>query len=159
MALARHSWRSPLPKQTILRLGGTMRNTGLYLFAAVMWALTAQAPMLGQSPSQAPTPNPNAIALLRWYSANTVTQFDTGLKQLGGIAYDGQNMWVVGIGSNAVSKIRENDCTLLGTFSVGEAPYGAAFDGANIWVTNSNNKTVSKLRASDGATLGTFTVG
>jgi len=52
-----------------------------------------------------------------------------------------------------VSKLRASDGTLLGTFKVGNTPYGMTFDGANMWVTNSGDNTVTKLRASDGKNL------
>jgi hypothetical protein len=59
--------------------------------------------------------------------------------------------------SNNVTKLRASDGANLGTFTVGNAPWGMAFDGGNIWVSASN--TVTKLRVSDGFNLGTFAVG
>ena len=51
----------------------------------------------------------------------------------------------------------------LGTFKVGNRPFGLAFSadstGAYVWVTNNGSGTVTKLRASDGAHLGTIPVG
>jgi hypothetical protein len=44
-----------------------------------------------------------------------------------------------------VSKLRASDGALLGTFAVGNTPFGVAFDGANIWVANDLGNTVSKL--------------
>jgi DNA-binding beta-propeller fold protein YncE len=48
-------------------------------------------------------------------------------------------------GSNSVTKLRASDGAHLGTFSVGNYPFGIVFDGANIWVTNTNSNTVNKL--------------
>lgn len=107
----------------------------------------------GDSCHASAVPNVNQLALLRWYGANVVNTFATGGRP-NGIAFDGENMWVVGGPANSVSKIRANDGALLGTFPVGNIPGYAAFDGANIWVTNLLDNTVSKLRASDGANLG-----
>lgn len=103
-------------------------------------------------------PNVNQLALLRWYGANVVTTFMIGGRP-NGIAFDGQNMWVVGGPANSVSKIRANDGAPQGTFPVGNLPGYAAFDGENVWVTNLLDNTVSKLRAADGANLGTFPTG
>ena len=115
-------------------------------------------PQVGDICHASAVPNVNQLALLRWYGANVVTTFATGGRP-NGIAFDGENMWVVGGPVNSVSKIRANDGALLGTFPVGNIPGYAAFDGANIWVTNLLDNTVSKLRASDGANLGTFPTG
>jgi len=106
-----------------------MKNNGLRLLASFLLGLSVGS-LSAQSSGQAP--NANAIALLRWYPANLATQFSTGLKQPTGIAFDGQNMWVVGTGSDSVVKIRACDGEVLGTFKVGAAPLGVAFDGANI---------------------------
>ncbi|MGO8793780.1 MAG: YncE family protein [Candidatus Sulfotelmatobacter sp.] len=48
---------------------------------------------------------------------------------------------------------------VVGTYSVGQNPYGVAFDGNNIWVPNQGSSTVTKLLASTGALVGTYSVG
>ncbi len=58
--------------------------------------------------------------------ANVVTTFMIGGRP-NGIAFDGQNMWVVGGPANSVSKIRANDGSLQGTFPVGNLPGYATF--------------------------------
>lgn len=110
--------------------------------------------------AQTPPPNPNQVALLRWYHANVVTQFPLGQQGSGQIVFDGQSIWVAygshsGIG---LSKLRASDGALLGNFPVDSPVFGTAFDGANIWVVMANGK-VSKLRASDGVVLGTYHIG
>src|SRR5260370_37845132 len=93
--------------------------------AYFMFFLTSCA-LFGQSA------NPNQVALLRWYPANTVTQFKLGALRPVGVAFDGQNIWVVSNADQAVSKIRASDGSLLGTFHVGNQPSSIAFDGANM---------------------------
>jgi hypothetical protein len=44
-----------------------------------------------------------------------------------------------------LTTLRALDRVVLGTFAVGNAPFGAAFDGANIWLAIVNGNTVSKL--------------
>jgi DNA-binding beta-propeller fold protein YncE len=61
------------------------------------------------------------------------------------VAFDGGNIWVVNISSNAVTKLRASDGAVMGTFAVGNHPWTAAFDGANVWVVNEGSNTVSKL--------------
>ena len=95
---------------------------------------------------------------MRWYSANTVTQFYAGGFAPDGVAFDGQNIWVASNAQNSVSKIRANDGAVLGTFKVGNQPGSIAFDGANMWVTAIGNSTISKVRCSDGKVLGTYFV-
>jgi hypothetical protein len=108
--------------------------------------------------------NPLQVALLRWYPAiQTGVQFAVTSAPLGygptAVAFDGANIWVTNTGSNTVSKLRANDGTTLGTFSVNANPYGITFDGANIWVTIAGSNTVSELSASDGSNVGTFNTG
>ncbi len=91
-------------------------------------------------------------------SANLTTVFPVGTTPFG-VAFDGENIWIVNGGNNNVTKLRTNDGAVLGTFNVGHSPIGAAFDGANIWVANSNDNTVTKLRASNGTVIGTYAAG
>jgi DNA-binding beta-propeller fold protein YncE len=103
-------------------------------------------------------PTTQAIALLRWYSANQTTHIAVGATPYG-VAFDGSNIWVANSYSNAVTKLRASDNAVLGNFGTGSYPFFLAYDGANMWVSNSGDNTVSKLRASDGKALGTFPVG
>lgn len=90
------------------------------------------------------------------------TTITVGSRPLG-VAFDGENMWVVNNQNCAcpgtVSKIRVSDKTTLGTFPVGSGPIFAVFDGANVWVSNRDSHDITKLRASDGLVLGTFPTG
>jgi DNA-binding beta-propeller fold protein YncE len=64
------------------------------------------------------TQNPNQIAILHWYGANTITRFAVGIHPAQ-IAFDGTNVWVANYGSNTVTKLQANDGKVVGTFSVG----------------------------------------
>jgi len=75
----------------------------LAMLSAIVFALASCALFAQQGP------NPSAVALLRWYSANTVTQFYAGGGAPIGVAFDGQNMWVVSNSRHSVSKIRASD--------------------------------------------------
>ena len=81
---------------------------------------------------------PMQVALLRWYDVNqTGLAFPMGGSRAGGMAFDGENIWVLGVFSNTVTKLRASDGENLGVFPTGGSrPGGIAFDGANIWVTN-----------------------
>ena len=63
--------------------------------------------------------------------------------------------WLLVIAGNG----RANDGKVLGTFSVGNNPWGLVFDGMNIWVTATVGNNVTELRARDGALLGTYNAG
>jgi len=90
-------------------------------------------------------PNPQQIALLRWYEANqTGITYTVGTSPYG-IAFDGANLWIANQGSNTVTKLRASDGTTVGTYSVGTAPWGVAFDGVNVWVTNRDSGNMTKL--------------
>jgi len=70
------------------------------------------------------------------------------------LAFDGANIWVPNANLNTVSKLRASDGELLGTFPVGQYPFGIVFDGSSIWVANLGDDSLSRLRASDGVLLG-----
>jgi hypothetical protein len=57
-------------------------------------------------------------------------------------------MWVANHGSNSATELNLNGTT-VGTYTVGNDPWGVAFDGAHIWVANQffccSAGTVSKL--------------
>ena len=94
--------------------------------------------------------------------ASTPTTITVGQRPLG-VAYDGENMWVVNNNACAcpgtVSKVRASDKTTLGSYPVGDGPIFALFDGANVWISNRDSHNVTKLRAADGAFLGAFPTG
>jgi hypothetical protein len=112
-------------------------------------------------PPGPPSANPLQVAILRWYQFNNNTGnafIQTGFNT-SFVVFDGANIWASNAGNNNVVKLRVSDGTILGTFSVGQNPFGMVFDGANVWAANVGDNTVTKLRASDGANLGTFGVG
>ena len=63
------------------------------------------------------------------------------------------------LNDGTVTKLQASNGARLGTFEVGDAPYGIVFDGTYIWVSNSGDGTLSKLEPSDGHTLETIMVG
>jgi DNA-binding beta-propeller fold protein YncE len=63
------------------------------------------------------------------------------------VAFDGTNIWVTNYGGGTVTKLSGSSGAVLGTYSVGRAPYGVAFDGINIWVANAGSNTVTKIPA------------
>ncbi len=98
--------------------------------------------------------DPKLIGMLRWDLIGR-RDFPVGTRPRG-VAFDGENVWVVNSSSNNVTKLRARDGACVGTctFPVGTFPNGIAFDGENVWVANQSDLT--KLRTSDGANLGTF---
>ncbi len=103
------------------------------------------------------TPNPQQIAILRWYSGNQSSiSFAVGNTPIS-LAFDGASVWVANEASGTLTKLRASDGASLGTFGAGGIAMGLAFDGANIWVAGGVN--VRKLQASDGALLRTFAAG
>jgi hypothetical protein len=101
-----------------------------------------------------------SISKLRASDGTTLGTFT--LSGAGGIAFDGNYMWVsceeTG-GRGNVTRLKL-DGTIDGSFPVGPGPLGVAFDGANVWVAaTAGNGGLTKLRAIDGKNLGTFPVG
>jgi hypothetical protein len=103
--------------------------------------LIATATLFITSPLAYSQQNIEAIALLRWYAANTTTQFPVGAAPLSA-AFDGANIWVVNE-SGSVTKLQAATGANLGTFALGGSPVGIAFDGANIWVSSENSNTIT----------------
>src|SRR4051794_13308003 len=70
-----------------------------------------------------------------------------------GLAFDGENIWVVLPIEGSVQKLRGSDGVLLDTFYLDVGLTVATFDGENIWVANGSNNigSVTKMRATDGA--------
>jgi hypothetical protein len=127
-----------------LSVTGAATIAGAVLFLLTALPLGAQA-------------NPNQVALLHWYLANTTASFVTQTGPWGTV-FDGTNIWVVNSMSNSLSKFRPSDGALLGTYSLGHQAQLIAYDGANLWVTDSTTNTVTKVRPSDGAILATTSV-
>ncbi len=104
-------------------------------------------------------PNPQQLAILRWYPANQIGQsYPVGNLPVG-IAFDGTNLWVANEGAATVTKLRSADGSLVGTYPVGVKPVAIAYDGASIWVANSGSDNVSRLHAADGSLVGTYPAG
>ena len=87
------------------------------------------------------------------WQVNTVS----GFNSLGGILYDGRNVWVTNeqgsIGS--LYKLGAN-ANVIQTVSVGTSPSSPVFDGTNIWVPNLFNGSVTVVRQSTGVVIATL---
>jgi len=77
---------------------------------------------------------------------------------VGGITFDGQNIWVANFSGGTVIKLKASDGTILGTYNVTPQPFDILFDGTDIWVSDLNHNTVSRVRQSDGTVFATYTV-
>lgn len=86
-----------------------------------------------------------------------------------GLAFDGENMWVVNqadgnvvrISVDSEDPIDENPVTanIQAGIDVGGNPTAIAFDGENMWVTHSGTRNVTVIRASDGEIVDVITAG
>ena len=95
-----------------------------------------------------PNWNPNQIAILRWYHANTTpsTLSISGVSGTSPIAYDGENMWVGDVGCH-LTQFSTDGKVLYGPVLLSGCSYlvGMAFDGQNIWVTDFYGNAVFKF--------------
>ena len=116
---------------------------------------------------EASSPNPQQIAILRWYGANQAgIEYPLGAPPQPDasptdMAFDGSHLWVTDVMHQTVVKLSVADGTTLGTFpmpSMNPHGNGLACDGLAIWVGNSIANTVTRLRLSDGTNLGSFPV-
>lgn len=126
-------------------------------FAFLRPAFVAAVALLSAQARAQNANNPIQLALLRWYQANTVTQFSTcGLPQ--GLAFDGAHIWVAcGNGfsnGNTLEEYNASDGKLLQTVSPVGNPYALVYDGANIWASNNSSSTVTEVNAATGLVVG-----
>ena len=126
----------------------------IYLLGLILLLGTG---LLAQNPA-----NPIQIALLRWYSANIVTQLSP-CSSPQGLVFDGAYIWVgcgSGTGGNSLVEYNASDGALVRTVTGITNPYGLVYDGANIWASNSSpSGQVFKVDAATGALLATVSVG
>jgi len=104
--------------------------------------------------------NPIQIGMLRWYDATAAGDVTVG-DAPSGIAFDGQNLWVIQAGSRTLTKLRPSDATVLATFDLGAgatAGNSITFDGFNLWVSTQDSH-VRKVRATDGSVQGAYAMG
>ena len=121
---------------------------------AISLGTAAQLPRGGSS-----VPNPQQLAILRWYPANQIgSSYPVGSLPVG-IAFDGQNLWVANEGADTVTKLRAADGSLVGTYPVGGKPVAIAYDGASVWVADSGSDSVTRLLANDGSLVGSYPAG
>jgi hypothetical protein len=75
---------------------------------------------------------------------DTETTFTAGFNQPVGIVYDGNHLWVVDQGADALYRVSPADGVILETLPMGAINSSAipAFDGSNIWVPVSNELKV-----------------
>ena len=84
-----------------------------------------------------------------------MTTVTTGFVNLGGILFDGANIWVTDAAANALLKLDASG-NILQTVPAGANPNFPVFDGQNIWVPNSNDGSITVVQASNGNIVATI---
>ena len=107
----------------------------------------------------APRPNPQQIAMLRWYETNV-----NGASQAVGagpsaLAFDGAHIWVASKLARSVSKLRAADGVSVGSWGIPGYPDALAIDGSHVWVafTQLDAHFVLKMRLGDGVAVASRT--
>jgi hypothetical protein len=92
----------------------------------------------------------NAIGSVSIVSFNptSVTTVSSGFTTLGGIVYDGSNIWVTDFNTNALHKLNANG-SIAQTITMGTRPLHPVFDGTNLWVPNSDSNSLTVVRVKD----------
>ncbi len=80
-------------------------------------------------------------------------QIEWGLNEAGGMAFDGQNVWIANYATGYITKIRASDATVAGSYRWGLAPRAILFDGESLWFTLGSPQAIVKFRPADGAQL------
>jgi hypothetical protein len=89
-------------------------------------------------------------------STGSVTTFFIGFSRLGGILYDGANIWVSDADDDSIKKLDANG-NVIQRVDAGDFPIGPFFDGMNIWVSNPLTNSLTVIRAATGTVLTTLT--
>jgi DNA-binding beta-propeller fold protein YncE len=118
-------------------------------------AVTTLTSSLGSSPvditfdgSRIWTANAGGSVSIISVNPVAVTTISTGFSDLGGILYDGANIWVTDFGSHQLRRLNANG-QIAQTLNVGNVPQFPVFDGINIWVPNSESNSVTVVRVKD----------
>jgi DNA-binding beta-propeller fold protein YncE len=141
----------------------TQSSTTLKLAIVVAMVITmtfSATSALAQTATANPFDNPNQVAILRWYQANTVpTTFSMGVNNSSPIAFDGENIWVASTDGH-LAAFSTDGKLVYGPLALptGTYPVGMTFDGANIWFTDYNNNLIYKFNVTLH-TLTHYTVG
>ena len=102
------------------------------------------------------------LAKIRASDATVLGRFPIGDDPLGGIAFDGTDLWVVNANDVTLSRVRTSDGMVLGTYSLGSAsvdPRGIAFDGEYLWIALYNWSRVVRVDPSTPGRTELFNVG
>src|SRR5262249_372801 len=132
------------------------------LFFAVLFGFMGllALPAVGQGVSSL---NPLQVALLKW-APNLTTTFAV-VNSPAGLAFDGASNGVVNNGDETVTKLRDSDGAIEGTFQLGSnsagiasrkatqsrsidgtfdtGPTTLAYDGANMWIVTGSSNNVT----------------
>ncbi|SRR5579872_233230 len=98
--------------------------------------------------------NPIQVALLRWYSANTVTAFTTCATP-SILAFDGKHVWVA---CGSTGELQEYDAsdgapvaTVTSVLNTGVFFSSLLYDGRNIWAAGNNSASAAVVRVNVAA--------
>jgi len=100
--------------------------------------------------------NGHPLARIRESDGSTVST--TGFSCTGGIALQGDSIWVADPCLGKVTRLRRADEVNLGDFPVGLDPLGVVTDGNDVWVSNYGSASVTRVRAADGLAISTTAV-
>ena len=141
--------QNTFPKEELMKKQNSTTLKLAILFAMVM--TLAMSAMCAFAQNVYPSNNPNQVAILRWYQANSSTTFSpSGLENSGPIVFDGQKIWVAGSTSDTLSEYSIDGKQLAGPISLTSGGYalGMASDGANLWITEFDINKVCKVSES-----------
>lgn len=137
-----------MKNQRILRfvaVGGCAIAAAIIVVSSVQVAAQVPNghPLIVRGPALIEGANPKQIALLRTYAVREFgANFQVGTAP-GGIAFDGENMWIANYTDRTLSVLNAATGKVVGTYSVTGNPEGIAFDGHHMWVSNNGGNSVS----------------
>ncbi len=88
--------------------------------------------------------SPGMVTAVRADNGKVVGTVTVGNSNLGGIAFDGQRIYVATFGSDHVTRLSSKSGANQGTIPV-DTPRGMCWDGTNLWVANYGDATVTRI--------------
>lgn len=93
-------------------------------------------------------------------SGTAIVQNSTHLNYVnpGGVAYDGEFLWMTSTTDSFLFRVRAEDGVLQSITNPGVAPVGVAYDGKDVWVAARGSNWVMRLRSPSSAFVATYPV-
>jgi hypothetical protein len=102
----------------------------------------------------------SGLDVIQTHDATLLDSYATGLntKDPGGMAFDGEMIWVTSKSANIVTRLRASDGVIVMYLNAGVAPVGIAYDGQDMWIASRRNDWVMRVHAENMGFVASYPV-